>query len=822
MEEANESAWSDLINFWAREYKRLFCSPEGDVSLPPQEKVPEEEMRTYVDNYKKWFSEKINRNAQNEKLEKLQKVAGKLKMDLQTLNEIIEYMKKNLTMMLLCAMAIVTIAGCASLEERLASADYETRKDAETELYSNAINSGSESEVLSAVNRMTCDDLLAAVAASTNPEKITRAAVEKMKEEKWLSSVAVYGKSMEIQKIAIGKMQDQDLLLEVYRSLSDEQLRFKAVERMRPETIAKLPYSSAMAIRWKDISSQQLLERIVARDLTKVPESEWGALIAKITDEALHDKVQESLAYVYASNYDSLSDGAKSILVANISDKDILEEMITEPDERELEREERDRISKQKRIKRSIEQEESRVAYWKGQSGSESHKRNLRDAQQKLAQHQEELRKLKEDAPRHIYVQDESGRAPLYEKLGDGFLVKMANEKMKGLRNFHEGDSAKWDECNAVVGKIKSQELRVGFYAQFLTKIGKDEEESDGKTVSCAFFGSYTHYRWTSADAAKAQMFVDAWGLDKSPTIVEGLLLKNVAGYRYLIKYASADMLLKLMKTGALKTPGLQISAIRKIDPNSLDMALYNSIKNDDVRKVMMARMPESVKKDAEKANAAVIDELLLKAKNSGAFNLKGFYVGMPIADAKRLVSYYLPGSRVVITKDNNIEIDVVHGGESDVTPMYFCRAGKDGLVNLLNFDRKRFLNKWFSYDVQNYEEWAAAFGRDNGCDFREKIIKGGKDLGSVWIKVSQEAYQYKNNMKGCVLTYFGEKTVVDPNGEGNVMTELLESNSNEEAYRRGRRLGMAEGLRIWVKNGWENEAGAREGTLRLERLKDE
>ena len=56
MEEANESAWSDLINFWAREYKRLFCSPEGDVSLPPQEKVPEEEMRTYVDNYKKWLT----------------------------------------------------------------------------------------------------------------------------------------------------------------------------------------------------------------------------------------------------------------------------------------------------------------------------------------------------------------------------------------------------------------------------------------------------------------------------------------------------------------------------------------------------------------------------------------------------------------------------------------------------------------------------------------------------------------------------------------------------------------------------------------------
>ena len=789
-------------------------------------------MRTYVDNYKKWFSEKIDRNAQNEKIEKLQKIAGKLKMDLQTLNEIIEYMKKNLTMMLLCAMAIVTIAGCASLEERLASADYETRKDAEAELYSNAINSGSESEVLLAVNRMTCDDLLAAVAASTNPEKITRAAVEKMKEEKWLSSVAVYGKSMEIQKIAIGKMQDQDLLLEVYRSLSDEQLRFKAVERMRPETIAKLPYSSAMAIRWKDVSSQQLLEKIIARDLMKVPESEWGALIAKITDEALHDKVQESLAYVYASNYDSLSNGAKSVLLANISDKDVLEEMVTEPDANDLEREARDRKYKQKEIKRKIEREEGTVKFLKERvkklhdhwrfNDEKEERKNLNEHVAELAQYQEELRKFKEEEPRYVYVQDEFGRAPLYEKLGDDFLVKMANEKMKGLRNFHEADSAKWDECNAVVGKIKSQELRVGFYAQFLTKIGKDEEESDGKTVWVPIIGSYTHYRWTSADAAKAQMFVDAWGLDKSPVIVEGLLLKNVAGYRYLIKYASADMLLKLMKTGALKTPGLQISAIRKIDPNSLDMALYNLIKNDDVRKVMMARMPESVKKDAEKANAAVIDELLLKAKNSGAFNLKGFYVGMPIADAKRLVSYYLPGSRVVITKDNNIEIDVVHGGESDVTPMYFCRAGKDGLVNLLNFDRKRFLNKWFSYDVQNYEEWAAAFGRDNGCDFREKVIKGGKDLGSVWIKVSQEAYQYKNNMKGCVLTYFGEKTVVDPNGEGNVMTALLESNSNEEAYRRGRRLGMAEGLRIWVKNGWENEAGAREGTLRLERLKDE
>lgn len=93
MEEANESAWLDLINFWAREYERLFYSHEGDVSMPPQEKVPEEEMQRYVDNYKRWFENKADLQMQQEKLSKLQLIEERWKLDLETLTAIIGYMK---------------------------------------------------------------------------------------------------------------------------------------------------------------------------------------------------------------------------------------------------------------------------------------------------------------------------------------------------------------------------------------------------------------------------------------------------------------------------------------------------------------------------------------------------------------------------------------------------------------------------------------------------------------------------------------------------------------------------------------------------------
>ena len=199
--------------------------------------------------------------------------------------------------------------------------------------------------------------------------------------------------------------------------------------------------------------------------------------------------------------------------------------------------------------------------------------------------------------------------------------------------------------------------------------------------------------------------------------------------------------------------------------------------------------------------------------KGKDTFVLKGFYLGMPISEAQELVSCYLPKSQVVITKHNDIEIDVKHGGNFDVTPMYFCRADKDGKVYLFNFD-KRFLRKWFKYDVQDYHEWAIMFGREFKIPFRQKSVKGKYAASDIVINVAQDCYQYKNNMKDYMVSFFGEKDVFDPYGN----PTLSEALSNDH---RAFRAGVILRGKEWVKNDWENEDGAREGTLRVRLLKD-
>lgn len=208
-----------------------------------------------------------------------------------------------------------------------------------------------------------------------------------------------------------------------------------------------------------------------------------------------------------------------------------------------------------------------------------------------------------------------------------------------------------------------------------------------------------------------------------------------------------------------------------------------------------LCKKPEDIEKDAIEAGKTT-------------FALKGFYLGMSISDAKVMAEKYLPNSKVVIMENGTIEIDVTHKEEFDVHPMVFCKADDKGSVVRFNFD-VRFLKQWFKYDVQDYGDWATQYGKEF-CNLSLDRVEGARDLGDVSIAVSQEVYRHRDNKKKFVVSYFGKKTVFDPNGEQS-FDDML-SNPN--------RVGRIEGVRAWVNNGWENGDGAKEGTLRVEILK--
>lgn len=253
---------------------------------------------------------------------------------------------------------------------------------------------------------------------------------------------------------------------------------------------------------------------------------------------------------------------------------------------------------------------------------------------------------------------------------------------------------------------------------------------------------------------------------------------------------------------------------------------------------------------NSQSNNASYLSEILerftevtkyRRQENNGkyGFNLKGFYLGMSIQEAKSLVEKWLPGAMVAVTTNNCIEIDVtthklnVGLFEATIQPMYFCQADLSGRVYRFNFD-KRFLKKWFRYNVQTYQEWAHEFGREHDCDFRYVAIENKRDVGEAFpFTVKQDSWQYRNGLQEYKVTYFGEKNVYDPtNGQDASPADVGFASAmngswggfpdNDQILADTMRLtGYRMGVRAWAQYGYENGDGARQGTLRIERMVD-
>ena len=74
MREADESVVDEQISRWAENYNRLFESGVDDVTLSDEDQIPPDEMRRYIENYKKWFGSDIAIEKKNQNMNKLKKV----------------------------------------------------------------------------------------------------------------------------------------------------------------------------------------------------------------------------------------------------------------------------------------------------------------------------------------------------------------------------------------------------------------------------------------------------------------------------------------------------------------------------------------------------------------------------------------------------------------------------------------------------------------------------------------------------------------------------------------------------------------------------
>ena len=96
--EETESAIDAQIKQWAEDYERLFASAEDSTALSDDEQIPPEEMRGYVDNYKKWFEPDVTTiEEKKRKLTKLKMVREGWKLNSDLLDKIIRYVENQLS-----------------------------------------------------------------------------------------------------------------------------------------------------------------------------------------------------------------------------------------------------------------------------------------------------------------------------------------------------------------------------------------------------------------------------------------------------------------------------------------------------------------------------------------------------------------------------------------------------------------------------------------------------------------------------------------------------------------------------------------------------
>ena len=234
---------------------------------------------------------------------------------------------------------------------------------------------------------------------------------------------------------------------------------------------------------------------------------------------------------------------------------------------------------------------------------------------------------------------------------------------------------------------------------------------------------------------------------------------KNVIKQVILSKYAS---------------DALKIQLISRLEGGDVDEATYVAVTSETVKKALLRKVSPRARAAVRNADRGNCEKMIeaAKAKSAKTFQLGGFYLGMPVEDAERLVGYYYPEDETEL-KDGRLEIS------NQIDP--FCLADESGRVYTFNFG-KAILKNWCKYNAQTDIEWAAAFMRQEGIEMtvdtltiprivpisdEELLVLGtlGNDEDRLMIDddgyhacLAQSLWRYKANGKNYRIEYFAER----------------------------------------------------------------
>ena len=769
-------------------------------------------------------------------------------------------MKKLMYIAAMCGTVI--LAGCTSLDDRLASNDPTVRLDAERELIQFSRAKGTEADRIAAVKRITDRELLYKIAMEANsgqwvaedPSFDANAGYngfEKSKDGKVrtyykLSSIGklsdytrVSGRTIDttkegvaaVERLALDENKKDDLikLFDLVGKAESDKVKlaaFKCVNNpKRSQTLASLLVRAT-----KDASVQSVA-------LAKMdPEKRLAAIAQSGTDAKERLDAFNKLRDQKAIDEVVLKTNDKAILLAGMSkgsDKAALasrvfgKDFAVEGDTIDLDF----ALEYLKRVGDGRKEIWSKLAE-RGQL-QEIETRMARLYHDKVADMSDESRRMllsgitsmnviakmvvpsTNNAP--FYIADKAIREATIKHLPSSIAFSMATNAIarQTVEAWNKKNISHLVFASHLMSGIKDEKILTGGLLRVLNSIGKFQD-------MCR---KHKGWKWTAQDVRQANMIVAMWKGRITDSMREQALMQVDSPYagQYLLGGVSPEMAYRLITSKKIEWIFLVTELAKKIDPDKIDLDLYDLLRNfESAQKVLASRAPASVQHQIQARREQAIAELLQKAKTNGAktFELKGFYLGMPIKDAKKLVEYYLPDAKVVVTSENNLEINpktkklFLDSMDADPQEMYFCQADKAGKVWRLNFD-KRFLKKWFSYDVQDWHEWVREYGKEFQFDFRQITVekKVSNDHYQIYMNYSQPAYRYRHNKKGFIVSYYGKLKT-----DGFVDVDASDVFAGGF---RAERVGFGIGADKKLREFFENGDGAKEGTLRVEVLKD-
>lgn len=725
-------------------------------------------------------------------------------------------MKRFIRGVVLCG--VLTMAGCMSLEERLASPDRDVRIQAEHELYADIRKSGNPQVALEGIPKITCDmNLLVsfAVLPVGGSHDVAKAAVEQIgPQDSWLSTVVLYERAPnEARRLALSKITEPKILVNIYGKTREPSFKREIIGRLPDTWFSSLPYDPLVSKQWRKIKNANLLKRILLEEVLTLSEEDRTGILKKLVDFNQQKSTETELAQYYKNKGRELSREDRAKILSCISSQDVLLEMVSPPSEdvkarnKDVERELQD-------IDRKISTAEGELSRYMRKKRRDKYEWKINACTEIIAELKEERKKKEATIVTSCFVEDDDLRGDVFGKMEPAAIVNVANALIDAQTDtlWNRGDTTPLQSASKLAEYV-DETSRSALIVHLLGKIG-------GISKACRGREEFNSKEFGEQGAAVLRH----WKKYLTDNVREAVLL-TLTDEDYLnamvIEGTPPEMSHRLLLSQKLKSSFVETRLAHSIDPKMIDATLYERVRGDFARKALYQRATPSVQKAIQGIREKAVADLIEKGQKmqDRTFVLKGFYLGMPIQDAKKLVEYYRPNARVVITQDNNLEInptrkEPLFGTNIVVDPqeMYFCQADRRGRVYRLNFD-KGFLKQWFDFDVQDWHEWAREYGRRFDCDFRSYTVKKDESRNRIYMHYSQPAYRYRNNQKKFMVTYYG---ALKKSGNSNVDVNDLFAGGNR-TYRVGFALGAEKRLREYFENG----DGAKEGTLRVEVLAD-